>query len=296
MSRPIFIGGAGRSGTTLVVDLLGTHPRLSPIYETDFVGQLLRTVLHPFGPAGATADRIRRLMDEWTEPLPHRPHTKREHERYRHGPHHVLLTRELVLERTERLVADLERSGPGPSAAPLLRAYLTDLFDRHAALDDKPRWINKTPGYVMMLDLLHEVFPDLLFVHCLRDGRAATASAITRPWGPKTWEQGAAWWRRNVEAGQQYARRHPENVVLVRYEDLLAEPERELAGLLGALGETGAVEVLQRYLQGGYRFDPARAGRWRDQVARADLALFERHNADLMRELGYAMELAGPSA
>ena len=34
---PIFIGGASRSGTTLLVDMLGLHPNLSPIYETDFV-------------------------------------------------------------------------------------------------------------------------------------------------------------------------------------------------------------------------------------------------------------------
>jgi hypothetical protein len=43
--RPVFIGGAGRSGTTLVVDLLGTHANLSPVYETNFVLGVARELL-----------------------------------------------------------------------------------------------------------------------------------------------------------------------------------------------------------------------------------------------------------
>ncbi|SES71567.1 Sulfotransferase family protein [Salinibacillus kushneri] len=33
MFSPMFIGGAGRSGTTLLVDLIGLHPNISPVYE-----------------------------------------------------------------------------------------------------------------------------------------------------------------------------------------------------------------------------------------------------------------------
>ncbi|MGH6882780.1 MAG: sulfotransferase, partial [Hypericibacter sp.] len=34
---PLFIGGCGRSGTTLLSDLLGCHSQLSPIYEPGFI-------------------------------------------------------------------------------------------------------------------------------------------------------------------------------------------------------------------------------------------------------------------
>ncbi|WP_404454406.1 sulfotransferase [Virgibacillus necropolis] len=39
---PMFIGGAERSGTTLLVDLLGLHSNISPVYETDFVKFLVK--------------------------------------------------------------------------------------------------------------------------------------------------------------------------------------------------------------------------------------------------------------
>ena len=47
---PVFIIGVPRSGTTLLVNLLGSHPLLAPIYETRFLispwhfGQVRRSV------------------------------------------------------------------------------------------------------------------------------------------------------------------------------------------------------------------------------------------------------------
>ena len=78
----LFIGGCGRSGTTLVVDVLGLHPRISPIYETDFV-MPIAVMLAKRTPLPQVIARVRSLMDQWTAPLPHRPHNKRAHERVR---------------------------------------------------------------------------------------------------------------------------------------------------------------------------------------------------------------------
>jgi len=286
-TRPVFIGGAGRSGTTLAVDLLGTHPHLSPVYETDFVLVLARMLLRPAGAPELVRQRVWQAMDHWTRSLPHRPHSKRSHETYRHGPHHVLFDRPFALACTEQLLADLDAGTPPRTA---LRRCLDRLFGRHAELDRKPRWINKTPGYVQHLDLLFELYPDLVFVHCLRDGRAATASAMTRPWGPKTWAQGAEWWVENVLAGLRFAARHPASATTVTYERLLAEPHAQLARLLGAVGEDPATAgaVLHGYQRDGLRFDPARARVWRDGVDPVDAATFEDRAGGVLDRLGYA--------
>jgi hypothetical protein len=295
MTRPVFIGGAGRSGTTLTVDLLGTHRRLSPVYETDFVIQLARALLRPTGSTSLQRRQVRQIMDWWTRPLPHRPHTKRGHETYRHGPHHVLFHRDFALARTDALLADLDHE----PARDALRRFLDDLFGRHAALDGKPTWINKTPAYVQHLPLLAELYPDLLFVHCQRDGRAAVASALTRPWGPKTWAEGAAWWRANVAAGLDFAASRPDQVVSLRYEDLLAEPVVQVGRLLAAMGEDcgTAAAVVQDYRRGGFRFEPSRAHTWRAEAAAADVAAFEAEAGGLLARLGYGTtsgaELAG---
>src|SRR5262245_57826679 len=104
---PVFIGGAGRSGTTLVADMLGLHPDISSVYETDFVFELLGLLSAPAKPDEHTLQRITTVMDVWTRPLPLRPHSKREHEKFFHGPHHILFERPFAMARTSKLVENL---------------------------------------------------------------------------------------------------------------------------------------------------------------------------------------------
>jgi hypothetical protein len=40
-TAPTFVVGVGRSGTTLLVNLLGSHRSMAPIYETSFIKNLL---------------------------------------------------------------------------------------------------------------------------------------------------------------------------------------------------------------------------------------------------------------
>ncbi len=279
-SRPLFIGGAGRSGTTLAVDLLGTHEVLSPVYETDFVLQVARELLRR-RPLAEVATAVRAIMDRWTAPLPLRPHNKRDHERYLHGPHHVLFDRATALEATEVLLRGLSADPVGA-----FRTFVEGLFERHAALDGKPRWVNKTPAYVGALPFLHHVWPDLLFVHCVRDGRDVARSVLTRPWGPSTWGEAGAWWRDQVLPALTFADAHPGSVLVLPYERLLAQPEASIAPVLAAAGLDGAERTVARYLASGAELDPARTGGW---VAEAedDLAAFEVAGAPTLRALGY---------
>ncbi len=61
MAVPIFIGGAPRSGTTLLLRMLGRHPEVAAIYESK-VGPLLvdwlEALLDPADPEGPWASRL----------------------------------------------------------------------------------------------------------------------------------------------------------------------------------------------------------------------------------------------
>jgi hypothetical protein len=278
--RPVFIGGAGRSGTTLLVDLLGTHASLSPVYETNFVLGVARELLAK-RPLPESAAAIRRLMQQWTEPLPHRPHHKRPDERYLHGPHYILFERDYALEVTETLIDELATD---PIAA--YRRFVGSLFARHAELDGKPFWVNKTPTYVAALPFLKEIWPDFVFIHCVRDGRDAAASALTRSWGPNTWSEAGTWWRDQVRPGLEFAERHPGPLVALRYEDVLASPTEALERVLGVLGLDGASATVERYLAAGAVLDATRTGRWRREAA-ADIEAFEVDAGATLRALGY---------
>lgn len=284
---PVFIGGAGRSGTTLVADMFGVHTQLSPIYETDFVVQLVPEL---FGGHGRSVDqieaRVRSFMDAWTAPLPLRPHNKREYERYLHGPHHVLFSRELAMAELEVLLAALRR-GEGPEA---FRHFLNTLFGAHAAADDKPRWINKTPAYVHLLPALDQLYPDFRFVHCVRDGRDVACSVVTRPWGPNNVLGGGDWWARKVMDGLRWGLAHPERYLEVRYEDLLGSPAQTLSRVLGFLGVPDEAEaIVARYQEGAARLDPSRCGGWVERFSAEESASFDRRHRAMLQHLGYPL-------
>ena len=259
---PIFIGGVGCSGTTLVADRMGMHPELSPIYETDFVVALARLL---FGeqrlPVEAECIRVRDVLEDWARPLPHRPHSKGSHERYVHGPHHVLFTREHVRAASERY---RERRMSGVDSIEAFAGLMDELFDAHCVVAGKPRWINKTPLYIEILPVLEELFPDLRFVHCVRDPRAVTASVLKRPWGPSSAEQAVMWWTRALEHGLRFGHRAPERYLLLRYEDLLVRPDGTLRTLFEFAGVSSeAVEVALS----GPPLDPGRLNVWESELS-----------------------------
>jgi hypothetical protein len=282
---PLFIGGAGRSGTTLVVDMLGLHPARSPIYETSFVVQI-GALLFGAGesPLASRLDRIARYMEEWTRTLPHQPHNKRAHEVYHHGPHYVRFDREFALAQTATLI---ERAAGGDALAGM-RDFVAALFGEHCRIDGKPRWVNKTPSYVQFLPLLGALFPDMRFIHCVRDGRDVACSVLTRPWGPRTYEEAAVWWSRKVRAGLSWSERNPGRCLEVRYEDLLSQPERTLQSMIDFAGEGGDAASLIATYRGATSLDPSRSGRWRAAFDDEDRARFGAVAGDLLGELGYA--------
>ena len=279
MSR-IFIGGAGRSGTTLLVDLLGLHPNLSPIYETDFVVFCARLLASGM-PTDVAVQQIGQFMEQWTRPLPHRPHNKREHERFVHGPHHILFDRGTALRETRRFCEAIAvgREVEG------FRNFLDSLFGEHTRLDGKTRWVNKTPAYVRMLPILRQVYPDMKFIHCVRDGRDVAASVVTRPFGPSRVDEAARWWAGSVEAGIRFADTHPEHVHTVRYEDLLTDPAATLEPVLDFLGEDGADAMLRAHSIG---LDPSRSGAFRESFSANDHSAFDDAAGGLLDRLGYA--------
>ena len=130
LAPAVFIGGTGRSGTTLLVDLLGLHPQLSPIYETGFVSRFAKLLMFETGlTKNETVQQILEYMESWTRPLPHRPHDKADHEHYHHGPHYILFCRSFALTQTHRLLGELGKK----DTTLLLRSFVYSLFAEHAA-------------------------------------------------------------------------------------------------------------------------------------------------------------------
>ena len=180
------------------------------------------------------------------------------------------------------------------------------------------------PGTV---EEISAVYPEARLIHIIRDGRDAAVSAAhhARNFGrardAKRQDEGlfaeaqirklAADWRarvgRTVEDGPRlFGDRYAE----VRYEDLLAHPEREVARLLRFLGAASdeesaarcvAAASFERLSRGRTRgeedpssfFRKGVAGDWRDAFTERDRRAFEEEAGDLLEKLGYG-EIGDP--
>jgi hypothetical protein len=94
--------------------------------------------------------------------------------------------------------------------------------------------VEKTPDHALWLDVAAEVVPNARVLHVVRDSRAVVASLLRagraewgRAWAPKSIDAAIQVWRRHVEA----ALASPLPTHLVRMEDLIEEPARELTAI-----------------------------------------------------------------
>lgn len=231
--NPVFIGGCGRSGTTLLTDLLGCHSAISPIYEPWFLFDVARLVFleKTMAPA-ARLQAIAEGTNAWMRDLAALPHNKAAYERYRHGEYSIRFSAETMRRETERLCRRLQSEA---SLSPF-RDFAATLFDEHAKTEGKPFWASKVPRYVLMAPLLKQAFPEMRFVHCVRDPRATIASMASRDWAPKTLEDQIEYWRTHVGRGMSFVEKFPRNAIEVRYEDLVADPVATMSRLFAWLG------------------------------------------------------------
>jgi hypothetical protein len=271
---PIFIVGCSRSGTSLLRDLLRSHPRLSFPPESHFIPRFFRGWGDP-----ATAEEAQALG-----------------------------SRILRLATVRRWELELR-----PEAFRSCRSFadiLEVLYGEFARMDGKRRWGDKTPHHVAEIPELARIFPDAKVIHIYRDGRDVALSWLARYYGPRNLHSAAVAWRDLVSAGRRDGPRLGSAYTEVSYEGLLEHPERTMRAVCDFLREPFTDSVLKpaertspyvwRQIQRGtYRhrgeIERGNAGNWRDSMALPDRALFESVAGELTRELGYPVEgLARP--
>lgn len=268
--RPVFVVGAGRSGTTLLAELLARHTQVAIPPETQFfVG--LRTMGVP--PAQVCS---REALAEVLGSL------KR------------LADAQLDLDQ---LLASL-----GPQATPveLFRAVL-ETYTRRTG---KSRPGEKTPGHLFHVPTLVQHYPDCRIVGIVRDPRDMAASYANVPFGPQTPLEAAVYWRHCTQRTLDLARSHPAQFMYVRYEDLLTDTENQLRRVDGFLGlgyepgqldpqqDTGVLVEWERQWKGKVKqpIDPTRAFAWKREMDEATALTITSVAAPLLEAVGYSDE------
>ena len=199
---------------------------------------------------------------------------------------------------------------PGLRGPDAYRFAVEAPFRAYAAKEDKPRWADKTPHYVHHVDQLLRVWPDARVVVLVRDGRDVALSLKRMPFGPNNAWAAAQWWARGIRAGERARRDHPDHVMVVRYEDVVARPREEVPRVCAFLElrfeeDMLAIERADRAKvvpdQASWfptLFDglnTAAVGRWRREMRPRDRRIFAALAGDELRALGYPVPDEGPA-
>jgi hypothetical protein len=214
-SAPFFIIGSGRSGSTLLRLILASHSRLCIPPETWYLLRL---------PAALGADRV--LTPEEI--------------------HNVIRIMTNHYRWPDMNLAASEfREAVSRLHQPRLRDIVEIVYHAHMARDGKPRWGDKTPGYIEIVPRLAALFPGARFIHFIRDGRDVAKSFQSRRWNGRWLHTNAQEWLETMQYRQRWLRSpFASQIREVRYEDLVLDTEQTLRGICDFLGESFEPQML----------------------------------------------------
>jgi len=297
----VFIVGVSRSGTTLIRRVLNRSDQIAIANENHFLGHLIRIegARYKFRKTGDLSedDNVRRLVDciysgEFEKSSKHR----------RISYHWRWIIKKVDREDFLQRILDSDRSD---------RALFTVMMQVFADHRGKLIMGEKTPAHLRYVPTLMEWFPDGKVIHMLRDPRAVFISELRRrkeiPITPpfkqlKQFDfpfklyivlQTTAVWFESILRYSKYKRIYPNNYYLLKFEDLVSDPEKHIRQVCDFLGVGFQDKMLkQKVVSRGFQlgqpgFDTQAAIRWKKHIDPWINVWFSFWLGKYLKEFGY---------
>jgi hypothetical protein len=196
IESPVFILGMPRSGTTVVRSILNQHPSIAIAPETHFL----------------TA-----YVDRNNKP-------------------EVCLQKYIATDRFKYLDIDDEKliSRLKQEVNLTHHAIFDAILKEYAHFMGKSIFGEKTPGNYEHVDTLLHWYPNARIIWMIRDPRAVAASYQNVGWHSKDVIGPAIRWRKSMKLLDRWEK--SKNVVIVKYEDLVKEPQKTIDSVLEFCG------------------------------------------------------------
>lgn len=279
---PVFVVGCGRSGTTLLYDMLLSAGGFALYLGESSIFNLLAP---RFGDLRVRKNR-EKMLDVWLSSR---------------------LFRVTGLERGQ-----IERSIPANCQNPgdFLRIIMEEVAQQHNAW----RWAGNAPEEILHLERIKQTIPEALVIHVIRDGRDVGLSLSQRryirpfPWKDRETPEGAAlYWEWIVQKGRAAGAALGNDYTEVRFEELIADPHSVLPRLSSFLDHDLDFDRIRKTALGSVgrpntSFKPARGeafnpvARWKKQLSTAQLTRIEGLVGKTLRALGYDLATPGDAA
>lgn len=178
------------------------------------------------------------------------------------------------------------------------------LEEHYAERLGKPRWGDKSLNTERYARAIFEAYPDVRMIHMMRDPRDRYSSSLRRWKVIRSGIGGAtALWQSTVGLAERNLALHPAAYKIVRYEDLVSQPEETLREICAFIGEDYSPEMLSmrgarefRDKGGNSSYGPRKpgrisassVGRFRDVLSDSQIAFMQLFATQSMRRYAYA--------
>lgn len=264
---PVFVGGTGRSGTTIAARLIAAAEpyALIPI-EVRFHCD-----------AGGLADVVagRTSIDRFVDEMKREWYIRKANALGPRGLH--VITSWMELDSALQRFQDEAQSDVVSAAGRLLATLLDPVADRAGAAS----WVENTPPSVRAARELSLALPSARFIHMVRDGRDVASSVVRRSWGPNDLKEAISWWGDELlKIHESLSSLDSDRVITIRLEHL-SETQREptyrrLAKFLSIEDD----RHMHRFFDEEVSSGKAHAGRWRTDAQGQPLPSSELEQID----------------
>jgi hypothetical protein len=204
-SKPVYVSGANRSGTTLMYALLASHPNLSMVRRTD----MWRYFHGQYGDL-SQQENFERCLEAM-----------------------------LHYKRIVNLKPDPERIRQEFwQGEPTYGRLFALIHEHNAQRTGKLRWGDKSLHTEKYADQVFSEFPQAKIIHMIRDPRDRYASVLKRLSATsKRIGVDTVKWLFSARVVQRHAQRYPDRFLVVRYETLAQQPEETMRMVCDFIGE-----------------------------------------------------------
>lgn len=279
---PVFIGGTGRSGTTILLNLLNRHPDFHASmpreikYLTSRHGLVDLALTRPLAIEENLKAKRNNLI---ARVLPLLGRSKLSlFEKEVLGPWWSETgkkgnVRGLVQGITrEELVQEFERFRVGYEVDRITASRaLFESLSRAQMKDGVTRYFgDSTPVNIMQADLINMLLPRSKFIHVIRDGRDVASSVVKEKWGPSEHFAALDWWKKRIVTGQlALSKIKTENKLELRIEDLVIHRREETLERIKNFLELPNHARLEKYFEEEILPEKLHAGRWKSEPVNA---------------------------
>jgi hypothetical protein len=300
---PVFVGGTGRSGTTVIGDLLGNHSKIrtsTPI-EIKFLTNRSGLVDVVFGYNLEIEKKSGKvsILNFRT----YRKRKRKEKERFAKifaefnkfiwekwwdidapPPHGRGLVSGISKIDLQELLARLERELK-LNRKWAARRFMGSFISKQFGAGDEIYWVETTPMNIPEANKLQELFPNALYINMVRDPRDVIASLLTKKWGPTSALEGLDWIEKRLLVGHEaLSVIKPNKKITIALEALAINSREKTYKALLSFLKISDEPAMQKFFVESMTPDAATSGRWKAEIDSPDFSAgFEAMTARLTK-------------